>query len=184
MEEVFEAIHKAAKESGAAYKFHEYPKFVDNEIDQWRRIHSFMDDATGLEFFAWRVKNDAHKKNVALARPKPTAAQFWEAAYSFDPHNAARSGSGVTELQRILMMKNLESVPLGRLNGVKLELIPGMGALPTTEDSTKTTDLPYARTDSGAIAYADGHPSEFDERSLMIQDVADNKLRRFASLGW
>lgn len=180
-EEVFEAIHKAAKESHAAYDYDQYPIFVENEIDQWRRIHSFMDDATVDQFFQWRVTNDAHKKHLTLAQPKPTAEQFWEAAYSFDPHNAA---SGVTELQRILSMKDLDSVPLGRLYGVKLELIPGMGALPTTDDSTKITNLPYAQTDSSAIAYSDGHPSEFDEISLIIKDVSDNKLRRFASLGW
>ena len=76
MTEIFDAIHKVAVERRVAFDNSQYVKFVDNEIDQWRRIHSFMDDATVQQYFEWRVKDDLRKKYGALAQPKPTAKQF------------------------------------------------------------------------------------------------------------
>ncbi|KAL8823370.1 MAG: hypothetical protein Q9191_005917 [Dirinaria sp. TL-2023a] len=143
-----------------------------------------MADVTALDYFTWKVRENTQQKQLALARAKPTPEQFWKAAYEFDPLGS--STGTVTELQEILSTRHLESVPLGKLYGLneaKLELIPGMGALPTTE-ATDLPDLHYAATDSGAISYPDGHPSEFDEPRLIVTSLADNKLRRSASLGW
>jgi len=90
-------------------------------------------------------------------------------------------------LQRILSRRNLESVPLGKYGGsnnARLELIPEIGALPTTDNVEGRISLYYAATDSGAISYPDGHPSEFEESRFRIRSTEDRKLRRFASLGW
>ena len=187
IEEIFENIWKSACECGAAYD-ERLEEFVENEIEKSRRTHLFMGDVTDLDYFLWKQRQFNLQKQLALERAEITPEQFWKAAYDFDPHRTPEGT--VTELQKILSVSRyLDSVPLGKLYGLnqaKLELIPGMGALPTTEttEETELTDLHYAATDSGAISYPDGHPSEFDEPRVIVTSLADNKLRRFASLGW
>lgn len=77
-----------------------------------------------------------------------------------------------------------------------LKLIPAVGALPTSHIPNFSSPFEYAATDSGAISYPDGHPSEetapldpkdfsFEGKSVpTIKAFQDDKLRRFASLGW
>ena len=182
VQDVFDRIYQASIDTQAAYNGR-YRNFVDEEIERSRRTYPFMADVTRLDFFIWRAREGAQRKQLALAQPKPTAEQFWNAAYDFNPHS---NPGTVTELEKILSIRNLASIPLGKLYGLndaKLELIPGVGALPITEQ-IDVTNLRYAATDSGAISYPDGHPSEFDEPRLIVKSLADNKLRRFASLGW
>ena len=67
----------------------------------------------------------------------------------------------------------------------ELALIPGKGALPAIEEDNVTKGkYSYAATDSGAIYYADGHPSEFDPPYTQPESYSKRHLRRFVSLGW
>ena len=87
---------------------------------------------------------------------------------------------------------------LGKVYGrVTLKLLPAMGALPEYPDLEHDIPLNFAGTDSGAIAYPDGHPPEaaalpdyFSSPSSKltttptIKPSEDGKLRRFTSLGF
>ena len=89
-----------------------------------------------------------------------------------------------TALQKLLNYPEWNAIPIGKLWGwADLALIPGKGALPTTEKDD-VTNLKYAATDSAAIYYADGHPSEFDPPYTETESLRRRRLRRFASLGW
>lgn len=184
VEDIFERIYQAAKDTRFAYRPTKYGRFVEGEIDQWRRVHVYMDDVTAGDYFTWRLRTLNQQKRLELAQPAPTAEQFWKAAYEFSPHSTP--ADAITDLERILNSKRLGSLDLGNLYGnteAKLKLIPGLAALPTSKE-TDPTDWHYAATDSGAISYPDGHPSKFDEPRLIIKSLEDNRLRRFASLGW
>lgn len=115
------------------------------------------------------------KSNRDQDRTVPTAAQFGDAAFRFDP----LSRPGVeTDLEKIFSDNRIDSIPLGKLKG----LAKLVGALPTTQNSPGMA-LRYAATDAGALYSPDGHPSDLRESSE-YQSSEKEKLRRFASLGW
>ena len=90
----------------------------------------------------------------------------------------------VETLVGLLGSETFDPVPLGKLRGEqKMALIPTMGCLEFNEiDSANYPDLEYAETNTEAISYADGHPSE-DQLFLRVKSDDDLKLRRFAVLG-
>jgi len=158
---------------------------VEELFENARQTYPFMSDVTIIEYHRYFLRQGAQKKQEEIEQPKPTLEQFWNAAYNFDPLSTA--ASTVSDLQRILSRRNLESVPLGKyggMNNARLELIPEIGALPTTDNVKGRISLHYEATDSGAISYPDGHLSEFEESRFRIRSTEDRKLRRFASLGW
>lgn len=175
-EDAFECIFQAAKENRTVYDSRE--TFSNSEIEKYRGKYPFMANVTILDYLRWLT---AKVGKIRRDEPKPTAEQFWRAAYEFDPLSLPRGTR--TELWKIISGKNLKSVPLGWLNGVKLELILGIGALPSTEKD-KIPGLRFAATDSGAILYSDGHPSEADEPYTMVETEPEDRLHRLASLGW
>jgi len=159
--------------------------FVEELLEDARQTYPFMSNVTIIEYHRYFLRQRAQKKQEESEQPKPTPKQFWNAAYNFDPLNTP--AGIVSDLQKLLSMRNLESVPLGKyggMNNARFELIPGIGALPTTDNVERLISLRYATTDSGAISYPDGHPSEFEESRFRIKPTEDKKLRRFASLGW
>jgi len=185
VEDIFEGIFQAAKDTHFAYRPTKYGRFVDGEIERLRRTHVFMGDLTGADYFSWRMRALNQQKQLELAQPAPNAGQFWNAAYAFSPHSTP--ADTITELEKILRSRRLGSVHLGRLpemNDGQLKLIPGLTALPPTKEEDRI-HLHYAATDSGAISYADGRPAGLDEqRQQWVKSSEDTKLRRFASLGW
>lgn len=159
-------------------------EFVHKLFEHAQQTYPFMSNVTILDYYRYSLRQNALQKQM-IQGPKPTPEQFWNAAYNFDPLNTP--AGTVSDLQRILSRRNLESVPLGKygaMSDARLELLPEIGALPTTDDVEGRISLRYAATDSGAISYPDGHPSEFEESRVRIKSTEDRKLRRFASLGW
>ena len=89
-------------------------------------------------------------------------------------------------------------ITLGKVYGrVTLKLLPAMGALPEYPDLEHDIPLDFAGTDSGAIAYPDGHPPEAAalpnyflshssklKTTPTIKSSGDGKLHRFTSLGF
>ena len=157
--------------------------FLNKELDKYRRMYSFMQDATVLEYLTFVVGQSAEMQMQELKDPVPSDGKFWRAVFDYDPFKLAPNTH--SDLHRYLRMKNLASVPLGLYGGyAKLELVRRVGALPNTETVRNLTELEYAATDSGAISYPDAHPSELvDEKSFRVKDSQDSRLRRFTSLG-
>ncbi len=185
VEDVFNRIRKTYFDSPIQKEVHRKRwEFVDDLFETARRTYPFMSNVTVLDYYRYSLRQVALQKQE-LEQPRPTPEQFWNAAYNFDPLNTP--AGTVSNLQRILSSRNLESVPLGKyggMNNARFELLPEIGALPTTDNVEGRISLTYAATDSGAISYPDGHPSEFEESRFRIRSTEDKKLRRFASLGW
>jgi len=184
VEDIFEGIFQAAKDTHFAYRPTQYGRFVEGELDILRRTHGFMKDVMGRDYFNWRMRTLNQQKTLELAQPAPTAQQFWNAAYEFSLHST--SAGTVTELEKILSSRRLGSVHLGKLSGMnegELKLIPGLAALPPTKEEDPT-DLHYAATDSGAMGYADESPAGADKQRPVVKSSEDTKLRRVVSLGW
>lgn len=138
-EDIFERIYQAAKDTRFAYRPTQYGTFVEEEIDQWRRVYVCMDDVTAKDYFKWRLRALNQQKQLELAQPAPTAEQFWKAAYEFSPHST--QADTITDLEKILNSKRLGSLDLGNLYGnpeAKLKLIPGLAAF-----ATEQRDRPY-----------------------------------------
>lgn len=186
--ELFETIAEAARTSRAAYSGTiVYGNFVGQEL---AKVQKDFPKVTPKDYFLHQIVQN-NKKQQALVQNtlKPTASQLWDAAYSYNLlGNDGETGSAgtVTKLQTLLNYPEWEAVPLGKLWGhAQLALIPGKGALPATEEDNVTKGrYRYAATDSGAIYYADGHPSEFDPSFTETQSYSRRRLRRFVSLGW
>lgn len=184
VEDIFEGIFQAAKDTHFAYRPTQYGRFVEGELDKLRRTHGFMKDVMGRDYFNWRMRTLNQQKTLELVQPAPTAEHFWNAAYKFSPHTTP--AGTVTKLEKLLSSRRLGSVHLGRLpemNDGQLKLIPGLAALPPTKEEDRT-DLHYAATDSGAIGYPDERPAGPDKHRRVVDASEDTKLRRFASLGW
>ena len=185
-QELFESIADEARTSRVAYSgVRKYSAFLEKEIDKYQDA---FPGVTVQDYLRHDIVK-ASKRQQATLSSKPTASQLWEAAYLYNPlRNDGEKGSAgtVTQLQILLNYPYWEAIPIGKLWGhAQLALIPGKGALPTTEEDNVTMGkFRYAATDSGAIYYADGHPSEFDPPFTETESYSRRRLRRFASLGW
>ena len=84
----------------------------------------------------------------------------------------------------LLGSDRFENITLGKLRGqTRLDLIPAIGILPSSDIPDECTSFDFAYTDGGAISYPDGHPSEGDQM-YSVKAPNDHKLRRFMTLGW
>ena len=182
-ENIFDRIHeKATKVLG----LDESEAYILAEIEEAKKHFPSVRDKTLKEFYLYVVQKDIERRQEIVSRPRPTPEQFWNAAYNWDPLRA-RAENDDDDLYKLVASHRLDAIPLGNLWGTaKLELIPELGCLPRTELPKNCTTFGYARTDSGAIVYADGHPSEDDIAQYEVRFSAseDHALRRFVSLGW
>lgn len=180
-EDVFRLIYQAPKDTGAMYSQSiKYGDFVEEEIKKYRQLYPFMEDVTKRQYYDYRRKALADKYRAELAKPAPTAAEFWNAAYSYN--NFGGPADANEELTKITCNNKMDAIPLGNYCGhAKLELILAMSSLPIT-DYTSLTNFGYATAD-GAISYPDGHPSETREDDYKVKASQDKRLRRFLSLG-
>jgi len=90
-----------------------------------------------------------------------------------------------TKLNELLYPNRFGAIPLGRLRGeTKLELILAMPCLPSgSVPEEHDPGFEEAITESYAIAYPDGHPSE-EQIRLRVRPANDEKLRRCVALGY
>lgn len=187
--DAFKAIEQAAMDAEAAYDPNDYEKFVDDEIETTRRSHPSLNDITADDYFHWTTALTREETQIELARSPPTPEEFFGAAYKHNPllNPGVRTELNMicTKLRSPCVWRNLEAIPFGRLYGHKYSIIPGRDPLPSTED--KPTELPYAITDSLAIAYPVDHSSEDGTTMPSLEDLllADHQvLHRLWPLGW
>ena len=180
--DVFRRISEDSLDSLEAHTTSGLKRFIRKELDKYQARYPFMQNVTALEYLQHAVGQSAERQLQELKDPVPTDLQFWKAVFDYDPFKLAPGTH--SDLSKYLSMKNLDSVPLGMYGGyAKLELIPRTGALPNTETEQTITNLGYAATDSGAISYPDAHPSELKDEGFRVQDLEDQRLRRFTSIG-
>ncbi|KAL8942693.1 MAG: hypothetical protein Q9211_001291 [Gyalolechia sp. 1 TL-2023] len=155
-----------------------------------------MANQTLLDYDRWGAEKELAQIEEFMSRPAPTSAQFWKAAYEYDPLSP-NAPDGPNALREIISSGRAGPYTIGKLWGhTTLKLIPAMGALQPPSSSSFQPPFEYAATDSGAISYPDGHPSEEmfapdyatssaqGKISYTIKAQEDDKLRRFAALGW
>lgn len=161
-------------------------KFLKESLQEAKKNHPQFEDKTVTDVYHC-ITEKIHRARMQIEQEEPPKPEdFWNAAYDFNPLGQA----GFPQLLKFLRPNRFEVIPLGQLYGcVQLGLIPAMGALPPSDLEMDITKLPVAKTDSGAISYADGHPSEDSHSGPQYEtvtrcDIEDDVLRRFASLGW
>ncbi|CAO1600915.1 hypothetical protein XANCAGTX0491_004587 [Xanthoria calcicola] len=177
-----------------------YKAWFKDQIEQRRGLYPCMADAQYGDYLDWAMEEMTRAVREAKAVPKPTSQEFWKAAYDYDPLGPNPPPNG-SELQRIITSGRMEPISIGRIYGeVLLKLLPVIGALPAPEIPDFEAPFDFAATDSAAISYPDGHPSEEDlapqweslpgggmgrsRKPPTIKAAEDDKLRRFAALGW
>ena len=183
--EVYDQIDAKATTTGADLDFETLGPFVKEEIKKAQELYPFMKHRTDRDFYLYITTKQLQKKQT-FYQERPTADQFWNAAYEFDPLDSPSPES--TEGEKFPFSNLLDLIHLGKLYGrIKLALMPGVGSLLISKIEGSITLLP-PRTDPGAISYPDGHPSEEYssgyEINMVIKPSEDRKLRRFVSLGW
>lgn len=197
-EEVFDKIEQDA----GRYETQdprEHRRWVKVQIAAAQEQYPFMRDKTSADYIHYHVRKDASEIEAANARPPPSSEEFWNAAYAFDPFDR-KSSSEPDALQNILTSGRLGLITLGKVYGhTTLKLLFRIGALPTSAMPDEEPALDFAATDCGAISYPDGHPpgasapsqcpdpatsSPISNPIPRTRASTDDKLRRFASLGW
>ncbi|KAL8922449.1 MAG: hypothetical protein Q9208_005171 [Pyrenodesmia sp. 3 TL-2023] len=198
VEEVFRQIDEESKtDIEITLDVDVYTEWVTRKIEEAKTRHPFMRDATEEAFNDWAM----HELAVETTGPQrdlppPTDKQFWEAAYRYDP--LGPNASSTNGLQKIICSGRAGPYTIGKLYGRHtLKVIPAIGALPAPP-ILKPGQAPFkfAPTDSAAIYYPDGHPSGTwkprqpaatfapDPTVYTVTAREDDKLRRFAALGW
>lgn len=148
--EVYDQIDAKATTTGADLDFETLGSFVKEEVKKAQELYPFMKHRTDRDFYLYITTKQLQKKQT-FYQERPTADQFWSAAYESDPLDSPSPES--TELEKFLFSNLLDLIPLGKLYGrIKLALMPGVGSLPISKIEGSITLLP-ARTDSGAISY-------------------------------
>ena len=134
-------------------------------------------------------KHEEEKQAKEQAR-QITPEEFFAAAYEYDPLGT-NTPFRDTKLVKLLVTGGLKPIPLGKVYGnTPIWLIPRSDALPISPISLKGfTSYAPADTDSGAIRYPDGYPSEAqyagDSHSQLDGESGDpDILRRIWPLGY
>ena len=184
---VFARIHESV-EALKTFDYDESNNLAISELEKAKEKSSFMEGKTIGDFNLWRFKMRAQRRHDALNSlpAPPTATEFWEAAYKYDPYgHYGTAKAEQNDMYRIIYIGSLKRIPLGTLRGeVRFELMPAVDCMSVSPFDPKTDfELEFADTESVAIAYPDGHPSE-EQIHLKVQSDDDRKLRRFHPLGF
>lgn len=194
-EEVFDAIRENACSLGVIDgDFDKYLSWLDAALAYFTKTYpSIMKGKTRMDYIMHHQSRRYEKFKAANAGPAPTSQQFWKAAWDYDPLGTNTAGPSM--LQRIINSNRLGPITIGNVYGVRtLRLLPAIGTLPA-QKLPFTPPFAFAATDSCAISYPDGHPSEQmispttvsasrPTAPRMTKPSNDNILRRIAALGW
>ncbi|KAL8748416.1 MAG: hypothetical protein Q9184_007319 [Pyrenodesmia sp. 2 TL-2023] len=201
VEEVFREIEEESKtDIEITLDVDVYTDWVTKKIEEAKTRHPFMRDATEEAFNDWAMHElavETMRSNQDLPSKPPTDEEFWRAAYRYDP--LGPNASPTSGLQKIICSGRAGPFTIGKLYGRQtLKVIPAIGALPAPPILKPGWQAPFsfAPTDSAAIYYPDGHPSGTwqprqsgatfppDPTVYTVTARDDDKLRRFAALGW
>ncbi len=169
----------------------EMDEFAKTQITLAQGQCAFMKDKTASDFSSYIASKLMLAKQKKALSPLPTAEEFWEAAHTYNPLTSLGSRNETPLVIILGHARRMDAIPLGNLYGnTAAVLVPSASSLPLSDISEKNfTSFHFADTDSGAITYPDGHPSEdYDQGGshfdIIVKPNEDNKLRRFCSLGW
>ena len=161
--------------------------FVTEELKKYAHL-PFMQGVRMLDYSRWRPKEyheRVARENQAKSEAGQTTAQeFLQAAYEFNP-SATGTDPNDTKLVKLTVTKCVPTFPIGKIYGetpVWLTVAPGP-LRPSEIKARYFTTLPTAVTDSGAISYPDGHPSEPDSEGSS-EGSPKEVLSRFWPLGY
>lgn len=102
------------------------------------------------EFYLYNIRVRDIKLQAAIADSIPTEEQFWQAAYDYPE----------SKLVDYLASERVGPITVGKLYGeTMLKLLPSIDVLSAAPLDPEPS-LDFAATDSGAIYYADGHPTK------------------------
>ena len=196
-EEVFDSFGQEAHSEGLSRgDARKHLQWMKEKMAEANKIYPFMANMTLKDYFDYRSRYNAGViKESQISNTISEGLSFWRAAYDFDPLNIP----GRSNLEKMLAKGKMEPLILGKIYGkVTMSLLPGIGALPV-HDPDFNPPLDYAATDSVALFYPDGHPSEDmvyqnlkesppptapTTRTATIKPNQDDRLRRCACLGW
>ncbi|KAL8723945.1 MAG: hypothetical protein Q9166_008211 [cf. Caloplaca sp. 2 TL-2023] len=169
VEQAFQQIEKRSEDNGKAFgDILELESWLEDQLMQTKDVFHFMSNQTIRhadsnmiqDYLDWQMAKLGQQIRAFKTVPTPSAQDFWNAAHDFDPLGPNSPGSG-SALQSILTSSHMEPIPIGKVYGrTMLKLLPVMGALPAVEIPGLRTPFGFAATDSAAISYPDGHPSE------------------------
>lgn len=173
-EELFDIVREESKRLVDSPNFESY---IANRIKQGQQHFSFMQGKTTKDYYHYHHQKIEAEIRRSGEEPDLSAQQFWISAYDFNP--LARHDNDF--VQKVASMK-LKRIPLGRLNGTRLELEPDLGAL--EKSYAHVHNMPLQRlTFPSAISFYECHPSE-DRELIKVGADKDTLLRRFFCLGW
>ncbi|KAI4281670.1 MAG: hypothetical protein L6R38_003513 [Xanthoria sp. 2 TBL-2021] len=199
LQEVYGAIHKEAEISEVGVDVDEYVDFIQRKLAEAKTYHPWMRNVDEEDFHDWAMKYEAQKMNSNRISIPPTSKRFWNAAYDYGTLGP-NAENDPNDLLRLIASGLAGPYTIGKLYGhTTLKLLPAIGALPASEIPVPgwSSRFEYALTDSCAISYPDGHPhflwdpchvlsssSPKNRMSARFKAEDDDKLRRFAALGW
>ena len=155
----------------------EFESYIADQIKQGQQHFSFMHGKTTKDYYQYHSQRIAEKDQREFEAPAPSAQQFWQSAYDFNPLPGWDN-----DLVKIIDSDKLRRVPLGRLYGTQLELEPDLIAL--AESHSRVYNMPLQHLEfPSAVSFYECHPSE-NERMIRVRGDQDTLLRRFLCLGW
>ncbi|CAF9940954.1 MAG: hypothetical protein HETSPECPRED_002694 [Heterodermia speciosa] len=166
---------------------------IDKEFERYAGL-PFMQGITASDWWTWLCaphavdRIDPVKKQADDRALQTTPQAFFEAAYAFNPSEPEQPARE-TELVKLTVTDLLRAIPLGKVYGDQmLYLVPRKNCLKPSNIAVQyLTAFPVAASDSAAISYPDGHPSEqYDERgsSIALKSETDSRLHRCWPLGY
>lgn len=173
-EELFDRLYVESSQHTATAFFESY---IDSRTELGRQMFPFMAGKTAKDFYKYQTDRTKKQLRPDPSQSGPTVAQFWHAAYEFNP--LARHDK---DLGKIIATNKLKRIPLGKLYGTRLELEPSLGALSDSYARVCNMELPRLSFPT-AISYKKSHPSE-NEEVLVVPSDKDLHLHRFLCLGW
>ncbi|KAL8685432.1 MAG: hypothetical protein Q9218_007765 [Villophora microphyllina] len=149
--------------------------FVETEIAKAKTKYAFMKNKSLQDYGLYSVTKTHKEEMEKVLAPKPTAQDYINAAYNFDPLITGIA-TGQTELVDLLTSGRLSLVPLGLLYGkYEIALFPDGGALEWSgRQGYHLTSYILARSCDGAVV--DSTDRSSGEGAI--------KLRRYVGIGW
>jgi hypothetical protein len=159
--------------------------FLDTAFKEAKANNSFMSGYTFSDYFHHINARETKEDLRIWLQPRPDPSEFWDAAFQYDPW-CRQSKEGSIRLEELTHPSRFGIIPLGRVyDDAEIGLRPDLTALSESDiDVEDFTTRPFARTNSRAISYPDGHPSHESKYEHPLKPSHDEKLRRFTSLGW
>lgn len=164
---------------------HDYDESLNMEktkLAEAKAKYPYVQGLTLTDFY--KDHSNKHRAGRRLKRQKPprTGKELFETAYNSKPMGP----DGGRDLHELPDSNYFERIELGLFRGhTRLDLLAGIGILPSAEIPGDCTKLDLAYTNGGAISYAASHPStSTNPQAPGLSSEEKGPLRRLMPLGW